>query len=174
MSERRTDEGRSADGRFPPGRRLGRRLFAWGAASGGAALVVLGAVLYANAGSEGGVSVIRASMWAFASGSALCVAGLYGRWTGPVAGESAGEAAPVASDDFLVPLLGALLVYRYRVLTEEQLQRALEQQRREGPNRRLLGEILLDMGLVTARQLETALAYQQEEARRKSAGRGGS
>jgi hypothetical protein len=137
-------------------------------------LVVLGAVLYTNAESEGGASVIRASMWAFASGSALCVVGLYGRWAGPVARDGAAEATAAAGDDFLVPLLGALLVYRYQALTEEQLQRALEQQRSEGPNRRLLGEILLDMSLVTERQLETALAYQQEEARRKRAARGGS
>ena len=145
----------------------------WGAATAGAALVALGAVLYTSAVSQGDVSVVRASMWAFAGGCALCVVGLYGRWAGPVAGEGGAEATPAASNDFLVPLLGALLVYRYQVLSEEQLQRALEQQRREGPDRRLLGEILLDMGLVTAPQLQTALEYQQEEARRKRAARTG-
>lgn len=63
----------------------------------------------------------------------------------PAAGapeEMAEESGPAA------PLLGALLVYKYRLITDEQLKRALEEQRKR-PGQRRLGEILLDMGLIT-------------------------
>jgi hypothetical protein len=61
----------------------------------------------------------------------------------------------------VVPLLGALLVYKYRMLTQEQLSRALEEQFREGERKRRLGEILLEMGMVTVEQLEEVLEHQR-------------
>lgn len=130
-----------------------------------------GVVLYANAGSQGNVLLNRASMWALVGGCALCVSGFYASWAGRGATEAAAEAAAAAADDFLLPLLGALLVYRYQAMSEEQLWRALEQQRREGRNGRRLGDILLEMRLVSATQLRKALEYQQMEADRKRAGR---
>jgi len=61
----------------------------------------------------------------------------------------------------VVPLLGALLVYKYRMLTQEQLSRALEEQFRSSAEKRRLGEILLEMEMVTEEQLETVLEHQR-------------
>jgi hypothetical protein len=71
-----------------------------------------------------------------------------------------------ARRDATMPMLGALLVYKYGAITERQLQRALEQQRQAGEPRPLLGEVLLDMGLVTDLQLRKALAYQRSREKR--------
>jgi len=67
--------------------------------------------------------------------------------------------------DPTMPMLGALLVYKYGVITEAQLQRALAEQRRLGEPRPRLGEVLLDLGLVTDLQLRKALAYQRSRAK---------
>ncbi len=64
-------------------------------------------------------------------------------------------------------MLGALLVYKFQALTEEQLQKALEQQRKEGSNKRRIGEILLDMGFISSTDLRKALDYQRSQARSK-------
>ncbi|UCC69524.1 MAG: hypothetical protein JSV79_06360, partial [Armatimonadota bacterium] len=61
----------------------------------------------------------------------------------------------------VVPLLGALLVYKCRVLTQEQLSRALEEQLGDDRRKRRLGEILLEMGMVTESQLAEALEQQR-------------
>ncbi|MBN1459240.1 MAG: hypothetical protein JXA57_06875 [Armatimonadetes bacterium] len=67
--------------------------------------------------------------------------------------------------DPTMPMLGALLVYKYGVITETQLQRALSEQRKLGEPRPRLGEVLLDLGLVTDLQLRKALAYQRSRAK---------
>ena len=79
-----------------------------------------------------------------------------------------------ASRDPSMPMLGALLVYKYRVITESQLQRALEMQRKQKGNHKRLGDLLLEMGLITEAQLRKALDYQQSRSRSlgHSAGRG--
>ncbi len=118
--------------------------------------------------------LVRASMYALAGGSALCISGAYDGWVGRRQEAATVDASPVESSEPLVPMLGALLVYRYQALSEGQLQRALEQQRREGRDRRLLGEILLEMGYVSPAQLRKALEYQQSEAARIRAARGAS
>jgi len=61
----------------------------------------------------------------------------------------------------VVPLLGALLVYKYRMLTQEQLSRALEEQFRSSVEKRRLGEILVEMGMVTEEQLGQVLEHQR-------------
>jgi len=66
----------------------------------------------------------------------------------------------------LVPLLGALLVYKYQLITHRQLRDALEEQRKTVPRRRL-GEILVLKGLITLRELEEALAFQHPHASEK-------
>jgi len=73
-----------------------------------------------------------------------------------------------------MPMLGALLVYKYRAITESQLQRALEMQRKEKGDHRRLGDLLLEMGLITEGQLHKALDYQRSHSRGlgHSAGRG--
>jgi len=67
----------------------------------------------------------------------------------------------------LVPLLGALLVYKYRVLSQEQLNRALERQLSDHRRKRRLGEILLEMEVVTESQLKKALSHQGVYVRQK-------
>jgi hypothetical protein len=55
-------------------------------------------------------------------------------------------------------LLGELLVHHYRLITEEQLETALRRQR---ATHHLLGEILVEMGLITNHQLRIALEFQR-------------
>ena len=52
-------------------------------------------------------------------------------------------------------------MYKYRLVTEEQLAEALGIQRRAAEPRPRLGSILLEMGLLTMAQLQEALAYQR-------------
>ena len=59
-------------------------------------------------------------------------------------------------------LLGELLVYRYQLISKDQRAQALGRQKDKDRGRRL-GEILLDMGLVTDTQLREALDYQRFE-----------
>jgi hypothetical protein len=66
-------------------------------------------------------------------------------------------------------MLGALLVYKYRSITEWELEKALEMQRKLGKQRKRLGEILVEMGMVTRSQLGTALDYQAAYVREKRA-----
>src|SRR5205085_6527963 len=66
-------------------------------------------------------------------------------------------AAPVSPSPRL-PMLGEILI-EHGFITPEQLDAALEQQRNEVPRRRL-GELLLDMALISDTDLATALAAQ--------------
>ena len=59
-------------------------------------------------------------------------------------------------------LLGELLIYRYKLITKDQRAQALERQR-TGDRGRHMGEILVDMGLITASQLREVLDYQAQE-----------
>jgi len=59
-------------------------------------------------------------------------------------------------------LLGELLVYRYQLITKEQRAAALESQRGAERGRRL-GDVLMQMGLITPSQLEEVLDYQLQE-----------
>jgi hypothetical protein len=58
--------------------------------------------------------------------------------------------------------LGELLVYRYRLINAEQRDAALARQRESTGGRRL-GEVLVEMGLLTEEELEEALAYQRDQ-----------
>jgi hypothetical protein len=60
-------------------------------------------------------------------------------------------------------LLGELLVNRYRLISKEQCREALERQRDPECGRRL-GEILIEMGLITRQDLEEALDYQLSQS----------
>jgi hypothetical protein len=59
-------------------------------------------------------------------------------------------------------LIGELLVYRYRLITREQRDAALARQR-ELPNPPRLGEVLLQMGLLSEIDLQEALDLQEAE-----------
>jgi hypothetical protein len=60
-------------------------------------------------------------------------------------------------------LLGELLINRYQLITKEQCREALERQRDPECGRRL-GEILIEMGLITREDLEEALDYQLSQS----------
>jgi len=94
-------------------------------------------------------------------GLLLVLSGLYARSQPPgiMPQVIVPEEAPEAREP-LVPLLGALLVYKYQLITHKQLRDSLEEQRKTDPRRRL-GEILVLRGLITLRELEEALAFQQ-------------
>jgi hypothetical protein len=81
-----------------------------------------------------------------------------------------GAAEPVKAAekprDPTVPMLGALLAYKYQFVTENQLRRALEVQKKQGANKQRLGDILVSMGLLTRDQLQKALDYQRSQAER--------
>jgi len=57
-----------------------------------------------------------------------------------------------------VPRLGQILVHQMRLITQEQLQQALTERRRSGCP---LGQAVVEMGCITPRQLEQALARQR-------------
>jgi hypothetical protein len=67
---------------------------------------------------------------------------------------------PAEAREPSMPHLGALLVYKYQVITHRQLREALEEQKKTAPRRRL-GEILVLNGLITVGELEEALSFQQ-------------
>lgn len=102
-------------------------------------------------------------------GLLLVLSGLYARSrpAGVVPEVIVAEEAPEASEP-LVPLLGALLVYKYQLITHKQLREALEEQRKTVPRRRL-GEILVLRGLITLQELEEALAFQQPHVAEEAA-----
>lgn len=98
------------------------------------------------------------------TGLLLVLSGLYARSRPPgvIPQVIVVEETPEAQEP-LVPLLGALLVYKYQLITHKQLRDALEEQRKSVPRRRL-GEILVLKGLITLPELEEALAFQQPQA----------
>jgi hypothetical protein len=83
--------------------------------------------------------------------------------------QPAGDPAPERDSNVLVPMLGALLVYKYQFIKEWQLDKALELQRKQRRQRRRLGDILLEMAVVTRSQLRMALDYQDAYLREKRA-----
>jgi len=87
-----------------------------------------------------------------------------------LAGKQSAVTGPRTDDpEVLVPMLGALLAFKYQVINEWQLEKALAVQRKQGRHKQPLGTILVEMGLVTPAQLEQALSYQKEYEREKRA-----
>jgi len=126
----------------------------------GLALIAEGGVLYVHARAYEGplwlvgvVAILVGAVLAFPGMSALCTRS---RATEMVIVDQ----LPVGGDAS-IPMLGALLVYKYKLITEEHLQQALEEQRKDGESKRLLGGILLDLGLLSVAELQTALDYQR-------------
>jgi uncharacterized protein (DUF433 family) len=140
---------------------LGRLIAAWVRVVMGLALAGEGGVLFADArmhwaGYGAWVGIATMALGAVVGFSGLC--GIYRQARGPSVPDQQGfPIAPEAA----VPMLGALLVYKYRWITEEQLAEALERQSKQPFPRPRLGTILLDMGLLSVAQLEEALAYQR-------------
>jgi hypothetical protein len=100
-------------------------------------------------------------MAAILVGAALSLSGVYAIYA-----RSRPADSPLVGDlpmgrEASVPLLGALLVYKYHLLTEEELEQALEVQRSQGTSTRRIGGVLLDMGLISSADLQKALDYQR-------------
>ncbi len=133
------------------------------------ARVVLGLALAATAGVAFGQAWEnqRASMWglgvvALATGVVLIVTGLRPRRPVlPLEPEQEKPERPRAAEERLMPMLGALLVYKFQWISERQLAAALEKQRK---TKQRLGEMLVQEGLITEVQLRKALEYQRSAA----------
>ena len=102
------------------------------------------------------------------TGILVLLSGLYARSRPPGATPDfvAQEESPAVQEP-LVPLLGALLVYKFQRITHGQLEEALARQRKERKNRRRVGEILMAMEAISRTQLEEALEYQRSVMREK-------
>lgn len=143
--------------------------------------VVMGLILAGVAGVAFGHAWTRvyAPYWwvgaiSLLTGSLLVLSGLYARSRPPGAvPEIVMREGVTDGEQPLVPLLGALLVYKYQRITQKQLNEALEQQHREGEHRRRLGEILVAMGAITESHLEEALEFQRSVLREKMAKQAG-
>lgn len=135
------------------------------------ARVVLGLALAATAGVAFGQAWEnqRTSMWglggvALATGVVLIVTGLRTRRPVlPLKVEEEEPERPRAEEEKLMPMLGALLVYKFQWVSEHQLAVALEKQRK---TKQRLGEMLVEAGLITEAQLRKALEYQRSAVRR--------
>ncbi len=134
----------------------------WGRIVVGLLLATVGGVAFGYAWTAEDTPLWWVGAISLLTGALLVLSGLYARSYPSGLDES--SAAPEESAEEverLVPLLGALLLYKYHWITQQQLNQALRQQREEGEGKRLLGEILVSMGALTAQQLEEALKYQQ-------------
>jgi uncharacterized protein (DUF433 family) len=132
----------------------------WGRVVLGLALAGTGGAAFGHAWAN-----VNTPMWwvggiTLLVGILLVLSGVYAHSHPPmVDARPAPPEEPVGAQEPLVPLLGAILVYKYQYITQKQLQQALAEQLRTEPRRRL-GEVLLLKGLLTAAQLEEALAFQ--------------
>lgn len=145
---------------------LGWIVITWGRVIVGLALVGEGGVLYAHARTQAGGPSWWIGVVAVVLGAALSLSGIYAIYARSRPEEVIVPDSIPSRPEPAVPMLGALLVYKFQVITELELERALEQQRKEGKNRRRIGEILLDMGLISGAQLRKALEHQREQAGR--------
>jgi hypothetical protein len=128
-----------------------------------------GAALYAHAR-----TFLDGPMWCVGAGAALIGAfvsftGIHAIRTRSLAAQAAMPEGVSAGGESVIPKLGALLVYKYQVITEEELEQALQRQREEPEKWRRLGEVLLDMGLISVVDLNEALGYQRSQAAAKQA-----
>ena len=134
----------------------------WGRVAAGLTLAALGGVVFGHAWTRDYAPLWWVGAMTVLAGALLVLSGLYARSRPSdlkprtaVRGDAFHEQEP------LVPLLGALLVYKYQWVTQEQLSQALAQQHAEKEKKRRLGEILVALGAVTEPQLEEALAHQR-------------
>jgi hypothetical protein len=140
-----------------------------GPVAAGTAFVLVAVLAFQKGLVTGWVASWRVGAFCLATGAGLLAWGLVsmrrrGRSTAPLSQSP----AVVIRRDPTMPMLGALLVYKYRAITEGQLQRAMEFQRKQKRRGRelLLGQVLSqEMGLVSSSQLREALEFQQSRVR---------
>jgi hypothetical protein len=140
---------------------LARLIATWARVVVGLALAGEGGVLFADARTHWAGHGAWVGIGTIVVGALIGFSGLlaiYRQARGPSAPDQDG--LPVAPE-VAIPMLGALLVYKYGFIAEEQLAQALERQSNQPIPRPRLGSILLDMGVLSMAQLEEALAYQR-------------
>jgi hypothetical protein len=137
-------------------------ILTWGRVIVGLALAGEGASLYAHARTH-----VDGPAWCIGAGAALIGALLSFSGVHAIRTRGASQAAlpegMSASSEVVMPKLGALLVYKYQVITEGQLEQALQRQREDPEKWRRLGEVLLDMGFISVVDLQEALDYQRSQ-----------
>ncbi len=148
-----SEEGRQEPARREPVRDVLWITTTWGRVVLGLALAAIAGVSFGHAWSNESTSLWVVGGVTLLTGVLLVLSGLY------VRNEPEPPPAPKTEEEReeLIPLLGALLVYKYQLISHAQLQHGLEEQRR---STRLIGEILVEQGLVTEGQVQVALAHQ--------------
>lgn len=144
------------------GRSLTWMAVVWGRVVVGLALATVGGVAFGHAWTREEIPLWSVGGISLLTGTLLALSGFYARSRPPgVAADVLIRTEPDGDYEPVVPLLGAILVYKYGWITQQQLNHALERQRREGPGRPRLGEILLDAGAISPSRLEQALEHQR-------------
>ncbi len=171
MDPRSPEGKRSRASAQAPPRDIVWRVVLWGRVLVGLILAMVGGVVFGHAWTReyapfwwvGGISLL--------TGILLVLSAIYARSRPPgITPEVLMREELAEGREPVVPLLGALLLYKYQRITQRQLNEALQQQRKEtGENRRRLGEILVALGAITRRQLEDALEHQRVFVREKDA-----
>ncbi len=141
----------------------------WGRVAVGLMLAAIGGVAFGHAWTHEAAPFWWVGSITLLTGILLVLSGLYARSrpAGVAPDVVMREEVPADQREPLVPLLGALLLYKYQRISHRQLNDALEQQRKERKSRRRLGEILLARGAITPAQLEEALDFQRSCLRAK-------
>jgi len=152
------------------GRDLVWMVLVWGRVTVGLVLAGVGGVAFGHAWTREYAPFWWVGAITLLAGCLLVLSGLYARSRPPgVTPEIAMQEAITEGGEPLVPLLGALLIYKYQRITQKALNEALERQHKEGENRRRIGQILLEMGAITPPQLDEALEFQRSVLREKTA-----
>jgi hypothetical protein len=144
----------------------------WGRLTLGLALAATGGVAFGHAWTSEHGHLWWVGAVTLLSGVLLVLSGLYARrqiirMPAPESLEEDADSeasAPrglhsVTLDEPLVPLLGALLVYKFQYVTHRELNAALEEQLESGKKQRI-GDILVAKGLLSSEQLQEALDLQ--------------
>ena len=165
MAEAQSAQDTSKKSEHRPTKGMAWVVITWGRIVIGMGLAGEGAWMYAHAKMN-----VEGSVWMI--GAATALAGALLSFSGVQAlyrNILELRAAQPFGREPAIPKLGALLVYRYDALTEEQLELALKKQREDPEEERRLGEILIDMGFITDAQLKEALVHQAMQAKAKPA-----
>jgi hypothetical protein len=139
----------------------------WGRVVLGLLLGVIGGVAFGHAWTNESAPMWWVGATSLMAGILVLLSGLYARSRPPGAmPDLVLREEPADETEVVVPLLGAVLLYKYQRISHSELDAALAQQRAEGRKRRL-GEILVEMDVVSPSHLEQALEYQRSVMRDK-------
>jgi hypothetical protein len=141
----------------------------WGRIVVGLALATVGGVAFGHAWTNEDTPMWWVGAITLLTGVLLVLSGLYARSRPPGAVPEVGVRGEASeTGEPLVPLLGAIIVYHFRWLSQQQLNQALEQQRSQWPEKRRIGEILVERGVISETQLQEALEWQGRLLREKA------